>query len=45
MFARNPNIKNVEAQRAIASELGIVEKKSLNSLRALIVRFKKDLRG
>jgi hypothetical protein len=45
MFASNPNIKNVEAQRAIASELGIVEKKSLNSLRALIVRFKKDLRG
>jgi hypothetical protein len=45
LFASNPNIKNVEAQRAIAAELGIDDPKQLNSLRALIVRFKKDLRG
>jgi hypothetical protein len=44
MFARNPNIKNVEAQRAIASELGIDDPKQLNSLRALIVKFKKNLK-
>ena len=45
MFASNPNIKNVEAQRAIAAELGIDDPKQLNSLRALIVKFKKQMRG
>ena len=45
MFARNPNIKNVDAQRAIAEELGIDDPKQLNSLRALVVKFKKNLRG
>lgn len=44
LYANNSSIKNVEAQRVIAEELGIDCPKKKNSLRALVVRWKKMLK-
>lgn len=43
LYQENPEIRNADAQRAIAAELGIEDNKQLNSLRALVVKFKKNL--
>ena len=45
MYNINSDVRNVDAQKAIAAELGIDDPKQLNSLRALIVKFKKQMRG
>jgi hypothetical protein len=45
MVEATPNIRNVDAQKQIALGLGIDDPKQLNSLRALIVKFKKELKG
>lgn len=45
LYTKTPDIRNVEAQQVIVSELNITCTKQKNSLRALVVKFKKELKG